>query len=120
MAGDPATGDLGTAVQSKFLAVGSVVPWAPAGAGAIATRSWANPGYGPAGFQLLAGGRSAAEVLDELLRADEGRDFRQVGIVDAAGRSAGFTGQKCILVGDVRYTMNVKIADGSIIKLSMG
>jgi uncharacterized Ntn-hydrolase superfamily protein len=88
-------GQWGVAVQSKFLAVGSVVPWAEPGAGAVATQSYANPRYGPAGLALLHEGRSAQEVVDELTRADDGRDQRQVGVVDARGGAATFTGSAC-------------------------
>jgi uncharacterized Ntn-hydrolase superfamily protein len=91
---DPSTGDLGIAVQSKFLAVGAVVPWARAGVGAIATQSYANTAYGPDGLAHLAGGKSAPEALDLLLAADQ-PEQRQVGIVDASGRSATFTGTGC-------------------------
>jgi uncharacterized Ntn-hydrolase superfamily protein len=92
---DEATGDLGVAVQSKFLAVGAVVPWARAGVGAVATQSFANVGYGPDGLALLAGGASAQEALDRLVAADDLRTDRQAGIVDAAGRSASWTGRGC-------------------------
>jgi uncharacterized Ntn-hydrolase superfamily protein len=92
---DPKTGEIGVAVASKFLAVGSIVPWARAGAGAVATQSWANTSFGPQGLELLASGKSAQEVLKELLEADEGRDWRQVGIVDRNGNAAAFTGKKC-------------------------
>ena len=92
---DPASGDLGIAVQSKFLAVGSVVPWAQAGVGAIATQSYANTSYGPQGLQLLAAGLSAEEAVARLVAADEERELRQVGIVDAQGRAAAFTGGEC-------------------------
>lgn len=85
----------GVAVQSKFLAVGSVVPWAEPDVGAIATQAYANPRYGPAGLVLLREGLSAQEVLDRLVAADDGRDERQVGIVDAHGRSAAWTGPGC-------------------------
>jgi len=93
---DPATGDLGVAVQSKFLAVGAVVPWARAGVGAIATQSYANTRYGPEGLRLLAEGLSAEETLARLLADDEERELRQVGIVDAQGRAAAFTGGECL------------------------
>jgi uncharacterized Ntn-hydrolase superfamily protein len=88
-------GQWGVAVQSKFLAVGSVVPWAEPRAGAIATQSYANPRYGPDGLALLREGTSAQETVDALTSADEGRDERQVGIVDARGSAATFTGSKC-------------------------
>jgi uncharacterized Ntn-hydrolase superfamily protein len=85
----------GVAVQSKFLAVGSVVPWAEAGVGAIATQAYANPRYGPDGLALLREGFAAEEVVRRLVEADEGRDERQLGVVDAEGRSAAWTGEKC-------------------------
>ena len=92
---DLAAGQWGVAVQSKFLAVGSVVPWAEPGAGAIATQSYANPRYGPEGLALLRQGRSAQEAVDELTAADDGRAQRQVGVVDAKGGAATFTGEEC-------------------------
>jgi uncharacterized Ntn-hydrolase superfamily protein len=92
---DPKTGDLGVAVQSKFFAVGSVVPWAKAGVGAIATQSYANVNYGPVGLTRLAKGQSAKQTVDTLTQADSNRHLRQLGIVDAKGRSASFTGTGC-------------------------
>jgi uncharacterized Ntn-hydrolase superfamily protein len=86
----------GVAVAAKFLAVGAVVPWARAGAGAVATQALANLAYGPEGLELLGAGRSASEVVEQLTGADEGRDERQLGVVDAEGRAATFTGQKCM------------------------
>jgi uncharacterized Ntn-hydrolase superfamily protein len=88
-------GQWGVATQSKFLAVGSVVPWAAAHVGAIATQSYANQRYGPDGLALLREGLSAAEVVDRLTTADEGRAQRQLGIVDSLGRAATFTGEEC-------------------------
>jgi uncharacterized Ntn-hydrolase superfamily protein len=95
VAGDLPAGQWGVAVQSKFLAVGSVVPWAQPHVGAIATQSYANPRYGPDGLALLAEGRTADEVIEALTSADEGREERQVGVVDASGRAATFTGSGC-------------------------
>ena len=92
---DLAAGQWGVAVQSKFLAVGSVVPWAEPHVGAIATQSYANPRYGPEGLALLSEGRSAEETVDALTAADEGRAERQVGVVDGQGRAASFTGSEC-------------------------
>ncbi len=92
---DPATDDLGVAVQSKFFGVGSVVPWAKAKVGAIATQSYANTSYGPDGLALLESGKNAKETLQQLTEADSGRDQRQAGVVDAQGRAASFTGAKC-------------------------
>ena len=93
---DPKAKEWGVAVQSKFLAVGSVVPWAKAGAGAIATQAFANTTYGPQGLSLLGDGLSAQETLDRLLEDDPHRQRRQVGIVDAEGRIATFTGKRCL------------------------
>lgn len=92
---DPQTDELGIAVQSKFLAVGSAVPWAKAGVGAIATQSYANTSFGPKGLALMAEGKTARETLDSLIAEDDGRDLRQVGIVDAKGNAATYTGSKC-------------------------
>lgn len=96
VARDPDTGELGVAVQSKFLAVGAAVPWARAAVGAIATQAWANVTYGPEGLDLLEQGLTAPEVVERLTAADEGRDHRQVGVVDAHGTAAAYTGSKCM------------------------
>jgi uncharacterized Ntn-hydrolase superfamily protein len=85
----------GVAVQSKFLAVGSLVGWAEPEVGAVATQAFANPRYGPEGLAQLREGRSAEEVVARLTEADEGRDERQLGVVDAAGEGATYTGSKC-------------------------
>jgi len=92
---DPETDSLGVAVQSKFLAVGAVVPWARAGVGAVATQAMANFNYGPRGLQLMAEGRTAEETVEALTSADEDRDHRQLGVVDARGRAATYTGSGC-------------------------
>jgi uncharacterized Ntn-hydrolase superfamily protein len=89
-------GQWGVATESKFLAVGSVVPWARPGVGAVATQAYANPRYGPDGLALLAEGLSAAEVVGRLTDADDGRDQRQLGVVDAEGGSETFTGSGCM------------------------
>jgi uncharacterized Ntn-hydrolase superfamily protein len=86
----------GVAVQSKFLAVGAAVPFAAAEVGAIATQALANVAYGPHGLELLRTGRSAGEVVAELTGADDGRDDRQLGVVDARGAGATFTGSACV------------------------
>lgn len=86
----------GVATQSKFLAVGSVVPWAEADVGAVATQSYANPRYGPDGLALLRRGESAQEAVDALTGADKDRDLRQLGIIDSRGGAATFTGPKCL------------------------
>ena len=89
---DLEAGQWGVAVQSKFLSVGSVVPWAEPGVGAIATQAYANPRYGPNGLALLREGKSAQEAVDELTAADDGREQRQLGIVDGKGQAATYTG----------------------------
>ncbi len=92
---DPANGDLGIAVESKFLSVGAVVPWAMAGVGAIATQSWANTAYGPRGLRLLKQGLTPKQVGQKLTVTDQHADQRQFGIVDAKGRAFTYTGGGC-------------------------
>jgi len=96
VARDPATGDIGVAVQSHWFRVGTKVAWAEAGVGAIATQSLINVSFGPRGLDLLKAGHPAAEVVNRLVAGDEGRDFRQLAVVDAQGNVAAYTGQKCI------------------------
>lgn len=96
VARDPATGELGVAVQSHWFAVGSMVPWAESGVGAVATQSFVDPSYGKLGLDLMRAGRSAPDALAGLLAADPGRDVRQVAMVDAQGRVAVHTGAKDI------------------------
>src|SRR5512132_4535884 len=93
---DLEAGQWGVATQSKFLGVGSVVPWAEPQVGAIATQAWANPRYGPDGLALLREGLSADEVVERLTSADDGRDHRQLGVVDGKGGSATFSGAECM------------------------
>ncbi len=93
---DLEAGQWGVATQSKFLAVGSVVPWAEPQVGAIATQAYANPGYGPDGLAFLREGLAAEEVVERLTAADDGRAHRQLGVVDREGRSASFTGEECL------------------------
>ena len=93
---DLEAGQWGVETQSKFLGVGSVVPWAEPGVGAIATQAYANPRYGPEGLALLREGLSAGEVVKRLTAADDGRDHRQVGVVDRQGHGASFTGDECM------------------------
>ena len=96
VARDTATGELGIAVQSKFVAVGSVVPWAKAGVGAVATQSWANTRYGPVGLELLNQGASAKKTIEILTEADPHRARRQVGVISIDGNASTFTGTKCL------------------------
>lgn len=96
VARDPATGQMGVAVQSHWFSVGSVVSWAEAGVGAIATQSFVDPAYGKLGLELMRAGRSAPEALKALVAADDGRDVRQVAMIDAQGRVDAWTGVKDI------------------------
>jgi uncharacterized Ntn-hydrolase superfamily protein len=105
VARDPETGRFGIAVQSHYLGVGPVVPWLEAGVGAVATQARANTSFGPIGLELLRGGRSAGEVVAALIASDDHADHRQVGVVDAHGGAAAYTGDQTIpaaghLVGD--------------------
>jgi uncharacterized Ntn-hydrolase superfamily protein len=95
VAADPEAHEVGVATQSKFLAVGAVVTWARGDVGAVATQSFADASFGPRGLDLLASGAEPKAVLDRLLAGDEKRELRQVGIVDASGRAASFTGKEC-------------------------
>jgi uncharacterized Ntn-hydrolase superfamily protein len=93
---DPNNGDLGIIVQSKFPAVGSIVPWAAAEVGAIATQAWANSSYGPKGLNLMSEGKTATQTLKALLKGDDKAEHRQVGIVDSKGGAAAHTGRECM------------------------
>ena len=121
---DPETGALGIAVQSKFFAVGAVVPWAEAGVGAIATQSWANTTYGPKGLKLLKSGLSAEQTLERLIADDPEHATRQVGIVDAKGNVAHYTGDECNawagVVSGKHYTAQGNILAGEDVVTSMG
>jgi hypothetical protein len=97
VARDAATGELGVAVQSHWFSVGSVVPYAEAGVGAVATQSFVDSSYGPLGLDLMRAGKSAEEALAALLAADANREVRQVAMVDAKGRVAAHTGARCIV-----------------------
>jgi uncharacterized Ntn-hydrolase superfamily protein len=114
VARDATTGDLGVAVQSRFLAVGAVVPWARAGVGAVATQAYGHPGYGPDGLELLAAGTGPDAALERLLRDDPLREERQAGIVDWRGRAASFTGSGCYAWAGGR-TGSVFAAQGNIL-----
>ena len=96
VARDPATGELGVAVQSKFLAVGAVVPYARAKVGAIASQSLANPKYGPIGLDLLASGANSRMTLRTLINADPMRNHRQLAIIGKEGNASVYTGAKCL------------------------
>jgi len=115
VARDAATGELGVAVQSHWFSVGSSVPWAEAGVGAVATQSFTDPTYGAMGLALMRAGKSAPEALKALLAGDPDREVRQVAMVDAQGRAAAHTGTKCIQaagdeVGD-GFTVEANLMD---------
>ena len=111
---DPATGDLGVAVQSHYFAVGTVVPFAKAGVGAIATQCYQNSSYGARGLELLEKGLSPEQVVAELTKADKDRDWRQLGVVDAHGRSFAYTGKNCPEWKGDRYGPNY-VVQGDIV-----
>jgi len=117
---DLAAGQWGVATQSKFLAVGSVVPWAEPQVGAIATQSYANPRYGPDGLALLREGLSAEQVVARLTAADADREVRQLGVVDGEGRAATFTGSECHAwaggrIGDAYAAQgNILVSDATV------
>jgi uncharacterized Ntn-hydrolase superfamily protein len=92
---DPIEKEWGIATQSKFLGVGAVVPWARAGAGAVATQSYANTAYGPKALELMEQGKTAQETLELLIQDDPDREMRQFGLIDASGNAATFTGRAC-------------------------
>jgi uncharacterized Ntn-hydrolase superfamily protein len=96
VARDTKTGEMGVAVQSHWFSVGSVVPWAESGVGAVATQSFADPSYGPKGLDLMRRGKPASDALNELIAADPGQARRQVAMVDSKGRVAVHTGNRCI------------------------
>ncbi|WP_201261964.1 DUF1028 domain-containing protein [Metasolibacillus fluoroglycofenilyticus] len=111
---DPMTGELGIAVASKFLAVGAVVPYAKAGVGAIATQSWANLSYGPEGLALLEQGLTPEQAIEQLIKDDEQKEYRQIGIVDAKGGSASFTGRHSYAWAGGKHGVNFA-AQGNIL-----
>jgi uncharacterized Ntn-hydrolase superfamily protein len=96
VARDPATGELGVAVQSHWFSVGSIVPWAEPGVGAVATQSMADPSYGPNALDFMRAGTSAGDALEALVDRDDGQAVRQVTAVDAHGRTAAHTGRRCV------------------------
>jgi len=121
---DASPNEWGVAVASKFLAVGAVVPWARAGAGAIATQAFANLAYGSGGIERLASGHSAEDVVNGLTGPDEQREQRQVGVVDSQGRAATFTGSECFDWAGGRagrgYTCQGNILTGPAVIEDMG
>ncbi len=121
---DPERKEWGVAVQSKFIAVGSIVPFAKSGVGAIATQAWANTSYGPKGLALLEQGLTAEDVISILTKQDEKREDRQVGIVDSYGNTASFTGSRCFdwaghIVGE-NYSCqgNILVSEDTVLAMS--
>lgn len=96
VARDPETGEMGVAVQSHWFSVGSIVSWGEAGVGVVATQSFVNPAFGPYGLELLKSGMNAEQVVDKLIAEDEGRDVRQLAIIDVNGNVKSYTGKNCI------------------------
>jgi len=96
VARDERTGEIGAGVQSHWFSVGTVVPWAMAGVGAVVTQSFTNPAFGPEGLSLLTKGMAPQDIVEDMLSKDEGRDFRQLAVIDARGRSFAHTGRKCV------------------------
>jgi uncharacterized Ntn-hydrolase superfamily protein len=117
VARDPATGEMGVAVQSHWFSVGAIVPWAEAGVGAVATQSFIDPRYGPLGLELMRLGRTPAEALDALVSSDAGEAVRQVGMVDAQGRVAAHTGKSAIAAAGhhagTQYTVQANMMDNA-------
>lgn len=124
VARDPATGELGVAVQSHWFSVGTAVPWAEAGVGAVATQSFVDVSYGPLGLDLMRGGRSAPEALSGLVATDEGRNVRQVAMIDANGEVAAHTGSKCIAEAGHRvgadYSAQANLMENNTVWNAMG
>ncbi len=109
VARDPATGEMGVAVQSHWFSVGSIVTWAEAGVGAVATQSFVDPSYGKLGLDLMRAGRAAPDALKGLLAADASRDVRQVAMIDAKGNVDAHTGAKCIIAAGQQVGTNYSV-----------
>ena len=96
VARDESTGEIGAGVQSHWFSVGTVVPWVLAGVGAVVTQSFTNPAFGPQGLELLGEGTTPEKAVETMVQADEGRDFRQLAVIDSQGRTHAFTGKRCV------------------------
>lgn len=123
VARDPATGEMGVAVQSHWFSVGSVVPWARAGVGAVATQSMVDASYGPLGLDLMQAGRSATDALRGLLEADDASEIRQVAMIDASGDVSAHTGARCIpaagqVVGE-NFSVQANLMDRNTVPAAM-
>ncbi|MFO7525305.1 MAG: DUF1028 domain-containing protein [Ignavibacteriaceae bacterium] len=120
---DPITGEMGVAVQSHWFSVGSIVAWGEAGVGVVATQSFVNPSFGPRGLELMKSGMSAEETLDLLIASDEGREFRQLAILEINGNVKAFTGNKCIegaghIVGE-KYSVQANLMLNDLVPKAM-
>ena len=109
VARDPTTGELGVAVQTRWPNVGETVPWAEPGVGAVATQSFSEKSYGPLGLERMRAGSSAPDALAALLADDQGRDVRQVGMVDSSGRAAAYTGARCVFAAGHITAANLSV-----------
>jgi uncharacterized Ntn-hydrolase superfamily protein len=123
VARDPETGEMGVAVQSHWFSVGSIVSWGEAGVGVVATQSFVNPAFGPDGLELLKSGMSASEVVDKLIEEDEGRDVRQLAIIDVNGNVKSYTGKNCIpgagnIVGE-NYSVQANLMLNDLVPAAM-
>lgn len=116
VARDPETGQMGVAVQSNWFSVGSLVPWAEAGVGAVATQSMVEQSYGPLGLQLMRAGKSAPEALKSLLASDAQASVRQVAMIDAQGRVAAHTGEHCIIAAGHTVGVNYSVQANLMLK----
>jgi uncharacterized Ntn-hydrolase superfamily protein len=119
VARDPATGELGVAVQSHWFSVGPIVPWAEAGVGAVATQSLVDPAYGPLGLDLMRAGKPAPEALEALLAADDHPEVRQVAMIDAAGGVTAHTGEKAIIAAGHQTGENYSVQANLMEKTSV-
>jgi len=123
VARDSVTGQLGVAVQSHWFSVGSLVPWAEAGVGAVATQSFVEPSYGPLGLELMRTGRAAGAALEALTSTDPGQAVRQVAMVDAEGRVAAHTGELCIIAAGhevgAQYSVQANLMENPTVPAAM-
>jgi len=123
VARDPETGEMGVAVQSHWFSVGSIVSWGEAGVGVVATQSFVNPAFGPDGLELLKSGMTADQVVDKLIAEDEGRDVRQLAILDVNGNVKSYTGKNCIpgagnIVGE-NYSVQANLMLNDLVPAAM-
>jgi uncharacterized Ntn-hydrolase superfamily protein len=116
VARDERTGEMGVGVQSHWFSVGTVVPWAAAGVGAVVTQSFTNPAFGPEGLRLLSEGAAPKDAVQDMVSKDEGRDFRQLAMIDPQGRSFAYTGRKCVAEAGHMYGRNFSVQANMMLK----